>query len=198
MGRYIKLGSEILQLEQQYADSDIEKKRILEEDAQKLRNAIERWKKQFLIVAPVAGHISLSKIWHSKQTVSAGEEILAIVPDMDRSVINSLIIGRASVSVSYSGKLKVGLPVIIRLDGFPVQEYGTVTATVSGISPIPQNEVYLIDVGISDSLVSSYQRKIPFRQEMTGSMKIITENKRMIDRILGTLRELVHNAPSPN
>lgn len=198
MGRYIKLGSEILQLEQQYADSDIEKKRILEEDAQKLRNAIERWKKQFLIVAPVAGHISLSKIWHSKQTVSAGEEILAIVPDMDRSVINSLIIGRASVSVSYSGKLKVGLPVIIRLDGFPVQEYGTVTATVSGISPIPQNEAYLIDVGISDSLVSSYQRKIPFRQEMTGSMKIITENKRMIDRILGTLRELVHNAPSPN
>jgi hypothetical protein len=94
--------------------------------------------------------------------------------------------------------IKVGLPVIIRLDGFPVQEYGTVTATVSGISPIPQNEAYLIDVGISDSLVSSYQRKIPFRQEMTGNMKIITENKRMIDQILGTLRELVHNAPSPN
>lgn len=82
---------------------------------------------------------------------------------------------------------------IIRLDGLPAQEYGALDSKVEYIALLPQKEEYLLDLSLSDSLISTYGKKLVFRQEMSGQVKIITENRRVLNRVFGQLRDLLKN-----
>lgn len=192
-----QLEGQINDLEQGKADKQNEQELTLAEDIHLLRSAIAEWKQSFLIVAPIAGRVSFSKVWSAQQSVSAGEEILAVVPNPGSSVTMSSIVGKASISSENSGKIMKGQKAIIRLDGYPAQQFGTLEAAISDISLLPQKneeeEAYLLNLQLSDTLITSYNKVIAFRQEMTGDVSIITEDRRVIDRIFGKLRDLIQN-----
>ena len=81
----------------------------------RLKSAIEEWKQQFLIIAPISGKVSLSKVWSRQQTVNAGEEVAAVVPTDGASKT----IVKAVLPIANSGKVKTGLKSNIRIDAFP-------------------------------------------------------------------------------
>ena len=90
-----------------------------------------------------------------------------------------------------AGKITAGMPVNIRLDGFPYQEFGAVKASVSQVSLVPEVDgQYLVTVSMPDNMVTTYDKLVPFRQEMQGTANIITEERRIITRIFDKVLSL--------
>ncbi|MCB0529074.1 MAG: HlyD family efflux transporter periplasmic adaptor subunit [Saprospiraceae bacterium] len=188
--------AQINDLRQGKSDNQNEKELALSEDILRLRSAIAQWKQTYLVVAPIDGRVSFSRIWSAQQAVNAGEEVLAVVPGQ-AGPSGAGIVGKASASALNSGKIEPGQRAIIRLDGYPSQQFGVLETQVANISLLPQKDekdaAYAIDLLLADPLVTSYGITIPFRQEMPGQVRIITEDRRVLERIFGSLRDLLQN-----
>jgi HlyD family secretion protein len=115
-----------------------------------------------------------------QQFVKQGEQVLSIVPPVQ----TGKIIGRLSLPVAGSGKVKSGQRVVVKLDGYPFHEFGSLTGTVKSKSLIPQDETYNILVDLPTELKTNYGKRIPFEQQMQGQAEIVTEDKRFLERIL--------------
>ncbi|MEM8907821.1 MAG: HlyD family efflux transporter periplasmic adaptor subunit [Bacteroidota bacterium] len=161
----------------------------LQEDLDRLRSDVKSWKQRYLIVAPISGKISMSRIWSAQQFLKANEELLTVVPEEKAGEI----IGKAVLPPAGSGKVKVGMPANVRLNGYPYQEYGSVETTVKNISLVPEQGQFLVELNVPDRLVTSYQKSIPFRQEMGGVAHIITEDRRILERIFDKILSIMKN-----
>ena len=74
---------------------------------------------------------------------------------------------------------------------FPDREYGIVQGIVHNIAATPDKEGnLLIDVSLPNGLETSYDKKIVFQQEMTGTADIVTEDLRLIERLLYQFRDV--------
>ena len=149
-----------------------------------LLTALERWKRKYLLSAPVSGEISLSKFYVARQYVREGEHVLTVVPPAD-----SRIVGRSMVPTLGSGKIMPHQRVIIRLDNYPAYEFGTLSGTVIGKSAVPKDNAYLVTIGL-DSIggtTTSFSKSIPFQQQLQGEADIITAEKRFLERIVDQL-----------
>lgn len=189
-----QIEGQIRELSQTRSDNRNDKTLALAEDLERLKAAIAAWKQAYLITAPIAGRVSFSAIWSNRQPVAAGAEVLAVIPapaDTLQGADQPVIIGRATVPAANSGKIQPGMRVVIRLDGFPAQQYGALAGTVSNISLLPQENNYLLDISLPDNLTTLYGKTIPFRQEMSGLARIITEERRVMERIFDRMRDLV-------
>lgn len=96
-----------------------------------------------------------------------------------------------NVPTQNSGKIKVGQEVILKLDDFPFQEFGSLKRFVTQISPTPNLKVHRITISLPNGLVSNYRKKLRFKPDMTASAEIITEDLRVLERMLYGLRKLV-------
>jgi len=156
---------------------------------------IVAWKQDFLVLAPINGQTSLSNIWSQQQAITAGDEVLAIIPAIASHQDSSAqsIIGRAALSGQDFGKIQAGMRVVIRLEGYPAQQYGAVEGRVVNLSALPQKEAYLVEVSLPNTLHTAYGQSIPFRQEMAGQARIITAERRVLERIFDRLHDLLQN-----
>ncbi|MFN0215663.1 MAG: HlyD family secretion protein [Saprospiraceae bacterium] len=190
----LQIESQINELQQSKGDNSVGKALTLNEDLRRLQSAIEDWKQNYLVIAPITGKVSFSKIWSVRQPIGAGEEIIAIVPDALPDKTNSSIIGKVTIPVANAGKVQIGMRAIIRLAGLPAHEYGALEAEVAHIAILPQKEEYLLDVKLTDPhFTTTYQKKLEFRQEMSGKVRIITEEKRVVERIFDRLNDILKN-----
>jgi hypothetical protein len=100
-------------------------------------------------------------------------------------------VGKVKASAQNSGKIKIGQKVMIRLANFPDREFGTLAGRVKNISLLPDTEGnLLVDISLTENLKTNYNKTIPFQQEMTGSAEIITEDLRLLERILYQFRSI--------
>jgi multidrug resistance efflux pump len=153
----------------------------LRESLNALRNSIDRWKQKYLLVAPVDGRVSMNTSYFSaQQFVKQGEQVLTIVPPTGAGKI----IGRLSLPAAGSGKVTAGRRVVVKLDGYPFQEFGSLEGKVEAKALIPKDEAYNIIVELPAELKTNYGKIIPFEQQMQGRAEIITEDKRFLERIL--------------
>jgi hypothetical protein len=100
-------------------------------------------------------------------------------------------IGKLALPLANSGKVKPDQTVYIRLDNYPYQEYGLLKGVVSTIAPVPRAAHYAMEVALPDGLVTSFGRRLEFRQEMQGQAGIVTEDLRLLERIFYQIRKLV-------
>jgi hypothetical protein len=113
--------------------------------------------------------------------------VFTVIPIKERAYV-----GRIEAPAANSGKIKVQQRVQIQLENFPSDEYGELDGIIATISPVPnQDGNYLINVDIDKELITSYNKKIPFKQEMRGAAKIITEDLRLIERFFYQLRNII-------
>ena len=74
---------------------------------------------------------------------------------------------------------------------FPDREFGIISGKIENISLTPDKDGnLLIDVSLPNGLDTSYEKKIEFQQEMTGTADIITEDLRLIERLLYQFRDI--------
>ena len=152
---------------------------------------ITQWEKNYLLVSPTNGVVAITKYWQKNQNITAGETMMTVVPDGA-----SAYFGKLYLSQRGAGKVKEGQKVDIKLDDYPYMEFGFIQVTLSSISMLPFNDetrgnVYVLEVGLPDSLVTQYGTHIPYRPEMTGVAEIITDDLSVSDRLLNPIRTVL-------
>ncbi len=175
----------ILELQLQ-KKSEVEKlQNIAMEAAQQLKGKLDIWSQEYLLRSPVTGKVTFHQIWSVNQEVREKERVFTVIPTgIPR------IVGKLNLALIRSGKVKKGEKVNIKFDNFPYMEYGMVRGRIESVSQVPADNIYNVEVSLPDSLRTNYGNLIPFQQEMQGNAEIITEDARLIERIINPLRNL--------
>jgi len=151
----------------------------MEESYNNLKAAITSWEQNYLLVAPVSGAVTFTRFWSENQNVKLGEKVLTIVPAESGSII-----GKISLPLEGAGKVRPGLQVNIQFENYPHLEYGMVKGKVSNKSKVPDGDFYTVEVELPDGLHTYYNKDIPFSQNMHGQAEILTDKRRMLERVL--------------
>lgn len=151
-----------------------------------LKKSIKDWELAYVLKSSFAGKVSFMQIWTANQNIVSGEVVFAVIPTLKTGYI-----GKLKAPALNSGKIKIGQQVNIRLTNFPDSEYGMLQGVIQNISLTPnQDGNLLIDVVLPKKLETSYHKIIPFQQEMSGSAEIVTEDLRLIERLLYQFRDV--------
>lgn len=183
------LETQIIDLKEGRNLSYSDKKLAIQKNIQQLKNEISNWELSYLITAPRSGQVSFSKNWSEQQFINLNEEILTIVPTDGAGKI----IGQALLPIQNSGKVEVGQTANIQLSSFPFREFGILKSTVISISEVPQGDAYFVELELDSGLKTTYDKSIPFRQEMQGTANIVTEERRVVERVFDTLLSILKN-----
>lgn len=145
-----------------------------------LREAINKWKKEHLILAPISGKIYYTDLLKAGDVVAKkNTRIMAVVPPNAEKFIQ----GKMYVSPIESGKIRKGQPVNIRFNSYPTAQYGLLMGTVEDKAKIPNSETGKVFVRIDiDSLVTTSGDVLPFEHDMQGYAHIITEDRPLLFR----------------
>ncbi|PJJ10536.1 HlyD family secretion protein [Flavobacterium sp. 1] len=151
-----------------------------------LKKAIKDWELNYVLRSSIDGKVSFLQLWAENQTVNAGDNVFAIIPTNERGYI-----GKVKAPAQNSGKIKIGQTVNIRLANYPDREFGIIKGIVSAISLTPDKDGnLLINVSLPNGLQTSYKKQIVFQQEMSGTADIVTEDLRLIERLLYQFRDV--------
>jgi len=151
-----------------------------------LKKALKDWDLNYVLRSSIDGKVSFLQLWSANQTVNSGDDVFAIIPKD-----GSGYIGKVKAPAQNSGKIKVGQTVNIRLANYPDREFGIIKGIIGAISLTPVKEGnLLINVSLPKSLETSYKKQIVFRQEMSGTADIVTEDLRLIERLLYQFRDI--------
>lgn len=151
-----------------------------------LKKAIRDWELNYLLRSSIEGKVSFLQLWAPNQTVNAGDNVFAVIPTNEKGYI-----GKVKAPAQNSGKIKVGQTVNIRLANYPDREFGIIKGAIKAISLTPDKDGnVLIDVSLPKGLKTSYQKPIVFQQEMSGTADIITEDLRLLERLLYQFRDI--------
>lgn len=179
-----ELNEALLNSRKENHDAAFQIRLRLQESIKRMLGAISEWEQNYLLTAPISGQVTYLQKFSKNQFVNPDEALLSVVPD------NGTYIGKITLPVEGSGKVSPGQKVKIKLDHFPYQEYGTMEGSVTDVSLVPNEGNYLITVTIVNQLTTSYNIIIPFRQHLSGSASIITEDLSLLQRIFGHIRAL--------
>lgn len=140
-----------------------------------LMTALREWETDFLPTAPINGKIAFMQLWKEGQYVDAAETMFVVVPDG-----KSEFVGKALLPMQGSGKVKTGQRAVIRLTGFPEQEYGGLEGKVVSISPVPdENGNYVMEI----QLTEIPGKQPPTMKVMSGTAEIIINEQSLLKKI---------------
>ena len=162
------------------------RKQQLDKAHSALNNELLLWEKQFLIKSPIRGRVAVFDIWNQYQNVDVGETLFTVVPnDLEG------IIGRATLPIRNSGKVKIGQRVIIKLANYPFEEWGSLEGEIKNISEVPkqgEEAFYTLYIKL-EGLTTTYNKQIDFKPEMQGTAEIVIEELTILQRIFYQLRK---------
>jgi len=158
----------------------------LEEAFLNLKAQMKIWQNNYLLISPVEGKVAFTKYWSENQSVIVDQPVLSVVPEEAGDFV-----GRINLKMQRSGKVKIDQLVNIKLSGFPYLEYGMIRGVVSSKSLVPSGDAYIIEVSLPNGLTTLYGRELDFTQNMQGTAEIITENLRLIQKIINPFRYLI-------
>ena len=156
------------------------------QSVQNIDNLLANWQQNYVITSPSDGKLSFLKNLTENQMIRSGDTLFAVLPQ------NQLIIGLSIVSAQSFGKVKIGQKVIIKLVSFPFEEYGSLSGNIEEIEPTPTGSQYRVKIKLEKGLVTNYDKTLPFQAEMQGSLEIITEDMRLLERTFYGLRKMLN------
>ena len=155
-----------------------------------LKTEIQAWELNYVLKSPIEGTITFTNYWIENQNVSAGEVIFAVIPDDHTSIV-----GKALLPITRSGKVVVGQKVNIRLENFPENEYGILRGKVQNISLVPtqtgESVYYTVEVSLSNGLITTYKKELPYIPDMQGQADIITEDISLLERFIMPIKRVL-------
>lgn len=137
--------------------------------------ALDEWEKTYLPSSPTDGKVAFMQLWKEGQYVNAGETMFVVVPHGD-----SEFMGKALLPMQGAGKVRTGQHAVVRLAGFPEQEYGGLEGKVVSISPVPNEEGnYVAEIG----LIRMPDKQPPLLKVMNGTAEIIVREQSLLERL---------------
>lgn len=193
-----QLHENLLDIENQYEEKRSMLQSKLKAYILQLLAEIQSWELTYVFVSPIEGQVTFTKYWTENQNVTIGECVFYIVPHD-----NINIIGKAKMPLIRSGKVKIGQSVNIKLLGFPVDEFGVIKGVVANISTVPIRDgkegfYYVVEIGLTQGLITTYNKTIPYLPEMQAQADIITDDISMLERLFMPIRKLwINGITSP-
>jgi multidrug resistance efflux pump len=178
------------QLLQDYSIKKVEDKETLiaelKESYMNLNAQLKIWENTYLLVSPVAGIVSFTRYWKANQSVIKDEPVITVVP-----LETGNFLGRINLKMQRSGKVRAGQMVNIKLSGYPYLEYGMVRGVINSKSLVPASDAYIIEIDLPDGLTTLYGLNLEFTQNMQGTAEIITEDIRLLQKIVNPFRYMI-------
>jgi HlyD family secretion protein len=200
---------QIAQLKESLLDTEqqaVEKVNGLHSNLQTLisqiKTEIQNWEMSYVLTAPIDGKITFTNYWTINQNINAGEEIFTVIPmgwrvrpAMTGQKGDFQIIGKASLPIARSGKVKTGQKVNIRLDNFPDTEFGMLRGVVKNISLVPsqsgESAGYAVEIALPDGLLTTYKKELPYLPNMQGQAEIVTEDISLLERLIMPVKKIL-------
>jgi HlyD family secretion protein len=147
---------------------------------------------QRIVRSPVDGMIFDLPIDKPGSVVQPGQRIAQIAPE------NTSLILKAEMPSTQSGFLKVGMPVKIKFDAYPFQDYGVVPGRVDWISPdsklTPTNrgntQNFELTISLDRPYIQSGDKRISLTAGQTATADVIIRQRRVSDYILDPFKKL--------
>jgi multidrug resistance efflux pump len=174
-----ELDFEFVQKTRTYRDNILQ-------SVQNIDNLLANWQQNFVITSPSDGKLSFLKNLAENQMIRTGDTLFAVLPQ------NQPIVALSIVSAQNFGKVKVGQKVIIKLVNYPFEEYGSLSGNIEEIEPTPIGSQYRVKIKLEKGLVTNYDKTLPFQTEMQGSLEIITDDMRLLERTFYGLRKMLN------
>jgi hemolysin D len=147
---------------------------------------------QRIVRSPVDGTIFELPISKPGSVVQPGQMIVQIAPK------NTSFILKAQMTSEQSGFLRVGMPVKIKFDAYPFQDYGIVQGRVSWIAPdskIQETnsgniETFGLEIALDKPYIQTANKRIPLIPGQTATAEVIVRQRRLIDFMLDPFKKL--------
>ncbi|WP_019507695.1 HlyD family efflux transporter periplasmic adaptor subunit [Pleurocapsa sp. PCC 7319] len=148
--------------------------------------------KQRVLKAPVKGTVFNLAIAKAGEVVQPGEAIAEIAPE------DSPLVVMAQMATAESGSLTKGMPVKLKFDAYPFQDYGIVTGELADISPTSelidteQGQVanYNLEIKLDRDCLPAASKCIALRPGDTATAEVVVRQRRIIDFILDPFKKL--------
>lgn len=102
--------------------------------------------------------------------------------------------GEMTIPPASMGKIKEGQEVLIKLSGYPFEEYGMIRGRISYIADVPyRDSIFMSKVDFKAGNFSDLKRPIHLKPGMTADAEIITENATMIQRLSRSIIKIIDN-----
>ena len=157
-----------------------------------LKYLIRQWLMNYTFKAPITGKLEFLDFWKQNDFVESGKELFSVIPEQNN------IEGNVYLPISGAGKVVVGQHVNIKLDNFPSNEFGVINGKVKSVSllarkkiSLSENQVtyaYLVVVELPNNLTTNYGSNLGFQYEINGVAEIITDKRRLIERLFDNLK----------
>jgi multidrug resistance efflux pump len=184
-----QIEENLLDIKQQYLEKRNGLLSELKTNIDQLENEIRSWQMTYVLSSPITGKVTFTNYWAVNQNVVAGDVVFTVIPK-----IQTEMIGKAQLPIERSGKVRNGQSVNIHFNSFPDNEYGMVVGKINRISLIPTKDgKYIVEVRFPKGLTTSYGKKLPLSQEMTGNADIITDDIRLIEQFFRPLKKIFKN-----
>jgi hemolysin D len=148
---------------------------------------------QSQIKVPISGTLFELPIQNPGAVLQPGQMVATIAPKGVPLVL------RAQMTSRDSGFLKVGLPVKVKLDAFPYQDYGILAGKIRWISPDSkrskmannsEESVFDVEVELAQNYVQVGDRKVLINPGQTASAEVVIRRRHVGDYMLDPFRRL--------
>lgn len=148
-----------------------------------LKSYTSEWISLHLIISPLDGTVQVTnKFLKSGQYVNKDEPLLMVIPPQ----LNKMK-GIMNIPFTESGNIRKNQTVLVKLNSYPSSKYGVIKGKVATSSNIAleDNEKLVSPVTIyfSKGLITTTGYKVSTKKELSGTARIITQNKRFIQRL---------------
>ena len=110
----------------------------------------------------------------------------------NESVDSSQFYAEVTASQKGLGKIKEGQKVMLKLESYPSQEFGSIAGIITHIADTSgSNNSFLITVSLPHGLQTNYGKNIIYRTGLNAQAEIITDNRLLFDRLAGQLRNIL-------
>ena len=186
------ISTQISRMERGASENRLSASDALKESFFQLQKRVEEWVQQHVVQAPVEGIVQITGDNISKQQfITRGEEVMVVLP-----VKNRQLLGRMELEFQGSGAVQEDQEVIVRLEAYPPEEYGAVMGKVAWKSRVPDGDNSIpVQVVFPNGLRTTRGKNIEPGEELYGIANIITNDKRLIDRVVDWASAIRLNPP---
>ncbi|WP_205411306.1 HlyD family secretion protein [Mucilaginibacter pineti] len=171
---YTSKQKEILELENEIQNS---KGRFLQA-LNSFISVAEDWKSKYILTASQSGKLSYIGIVQENQVIATGQEVFFVNPGDEQ------FFGKISIPQNSIGKVDEGQSVLIKMKGFPFEEFGFLRGKIKYISNVPyRDSVFIAKVDLSLNNTTDLKKSIHLKQGMTADAEIITQSATILERI---------------
>ena len=147
---------------------------------------------QRVVRAPINGTIFQFPIQRAGAVVQPGQIIATIAPQGTPFVL------RAQITPQESGFLRSGMPVKVKFDAYPFQDYGVVSGRLSWVSPDSKivdtgkgsQETFELEITLEQPYMQTSNRRFALTPGQTATAEVIVRQRRVIDFILDPFKKL--------